>query len=294
MVNDENFKEKNELNELIEKVNKSDISSIKEVLIQIIKITNDPKSSAIDLKNVIEKDPPLSARLLKLANSTYYGFCRRINEIQEAIVYIGFNAVKELALNQKVCELFKKKVNFEGYSRNALWENSIAVALCCKLTYMEEFKKPGENLYMAGLLHNLGIIIEDQFLQDKFKDALVQSKKDRCNLSYAEKNILGFDHEDIGMAIAYNWNFPDELVIAIGNHHKPDEVDNKYKKITMTLYISDYICQRNNIGYCDASYENQSLYTRCLMELNIQEEAMNLIIEDVQKEFQKMEKSGLF
>ncbi|MFC1539012.1 HDOD domain-containing protein [Candidatus Latescibacterota bacterium] len=294
MVDYKNGKEKNEFNNLIEKVNNSDISSIKEVLMQIIKITNDPKSCAIDLKNVIEKDPPLSARLLKLANSSYYGLHRRIFEIQEAIICIGFNAVKELALNQKICELFKKNVFFEGYSRNALWENSIAVALCCKLLYMVKFKNPGENIYLAGLLHNIGIILEDQFMQDKFKDVLMQSKKDKCNLSQAEINILGFNHEDIGMAIAYNWNFPDELVIPIGNHHKPDVVDDKYKKIVMTLYISDFICQMNNIGYCDASYENQSLYTRSLKELKIQEESMNLIIKEVQNETQIMKKNKWF
>ena len=294
MVNKENIRENNELNKLVEKVNKSDISSIKGVIMQLITVINDPKSSAIDLKNIIEKDPPLSARLLKLANSTYYGFSRRINKVQEAIVGIGFSAVKELALSQKVCELFQKDVNFEGYSRIALWEHSVAVAICCKLTYMREFQKQGENLYMAGLLHNIGIIIEDQFQQNKFIDALIQSRKDKCNLSYTEKNILGFDHTDIGMAIADNWCFPDELVIAVGNHNKPHMVDDKFKKITLTLYISDYICQRNDIGFCDAPYGNQSLYTKCLTELKIQEDAMNLIIEDVQNEFQKMKKSGWF
>ena len=294
MVNDGNFKGNNVLNEVVEKVNMSDISSIKEVVIQLITVINDPKSSAKDLKNVIERDPPMSGRLLRLANSAYYGFRRRISNIQDAIVGIGFGAVIELTLNQKVCELFKKKVNFDGYSRITLWEHSVAVALCSKSIYMKEFSESGENIYTAGLLHNIGIIVEDQFLQNKFKDALVQSRKDKCILLYAEKNVFGFDHTDIGRAIANNWHFPDELVIAIGNHHEPDRVDDKFKKITLTLYISDYICQRNNIGYCDAPYENQSLYTNCLMELKIEEKAMNFILEDVQEEIQKMKADGWF
>ena len=162
------------------------------------------------------------------------------------------------------------------------------------LVYDHEFRELGENIYIAGLLHNIGIIIEDQFLQNNFIDALVQSKNDKCNLLYAEKNIIGFDHTDIGRAIADDWDFPDKLVIAIGNHHEPESVDEKIKKFVLTTYISDYICQRNDIGYCDAPYENQSLYAKCLRELKIQEKAMDFIVEDVQKEIEKMKKDGWF
>ena len=185
-------------------------------------VINNPKSSATDLKNIIEKDPHLSARLLKLTNSAYYGFRRKISNVHEAIVCIGFNTVKELALNQKVCELFQHDINIEGYSRTLLWEHSVAVALCNKSIYMKEFQESGENIYTAGLLHNIGIIVEDQFLQERFRAILVQSRKEECNLLSAEKNIFGFDHTDIGRALADNWGFPEGLVIAIGNHHEPD------------------------------------------------------------------------
>jgi len=289
-----NILNNHELNELIERVNKSDISSIKEVITQLINIINDPQSSAKDIKNIIEKDPPLAARLLKIANSAYYGFRRKISRIQDAIVGVGFNAVKELAISQKVCELFQKSDHFEGYSRTALWEHSVAVALCNKSIYMRKFRQFGENVYSVGLLHDIGIIIEDQFMQKEFKDMLVQSRIDTCNLPDAEKHICGFDHTDIGRAITDNWDFPEELVIAIGNHHEPDKVDDTFKDITLTTYISDYICQRNDIGYGDAPYENKSLYEKCLIELKIKEKEMKLIIEDVQEEFKKMKNGGWF
>ncbi|HDY90053.1 MAG TPA: HDOD domain-containing protein, partial [bacterium] len=118
-----NLKKNNKLNELVKNVNKSDISSIKGVIIRLITVINNPKTSAIDLKNIIEKDPPLASRLLKRANSAYYGFQKKINEIQEAIILIGFDDVIELALSQKVCELFQKDGHFEGYSRTGLWEH---------------------------------------------------------------------------------------------------------------------------------------------------------------------------
>jgi len=282
------------LNELLKRVNDSDISSIKEVIIQLIAVIKDPKSGAKDLKKIIEKDPPLSARLLKLANSAYYGFRREISSIQEAIVNIGFNPVKELALTQKVCELFQKDFHFERYSRAALWKHNVAVALCSKSIYMKEFREPGENIYTAGLLHNIGIIIEDQFLHKKFKEALEQSRINKYNLLIAEKNIFGFDHTDIGREITEKWDFPLELVKSIGNHHEPDWIDDKLKKSSLTTFVSDYSCQRNEIGYCDAPYEDKTIYVKCLKELKIQEKAMNFIIEDVQEEIEKMKKGGWF
>ena len=292
MSKDETEVTHKKLAELIEQVNNSEISSIKQIIIHLITVINDPDSSAKDLKDIIEKDPPLSARLLKIANSVYYGFRRKISKIQDAIIGIGFDAVKELALSQKVCELFNKNDSIDGYSRLGLWENSIAVALCSKLVYMREFRDPGEKIYIAGLLHNIGIIIEDQFMQNQFKETLVDSQTNKCNLMQSEKNIFGFDHADIGRALTDNWEFPRELVVSIGLHHTPELSDARYGRIVRTLFISDYICQKNDIGYKDASYGNKRQYYQCLASLNIQEEAIDLIMEDVLIEIDKMKKSG--
>ena len=291
IMNNEKIKE---INKLIERVNKSEISSIKEVIVQLIAVINNPKSSAKDLQNVIEKDPPLSSNLLKLANSAYYGFRKKISGIQEAIVGIGFDAVKELALGQKICKLFEKGDRYNGYSRNALWKHSVATALCNKLIYMREFGKVGENVYAAGLLHNIGIIVEDQFLHKKFRDALSESWKNNQNLYDAENSIMGFNHAEIGMIIAENWNFPDELIIAIGYHHDPERADDKFKKITYALYISDYACQVNNIGFNDAPYMDELLYKKCLTKLKIKEQAIDIIMEDVQEEIENLRKAGWF
>lgn len=294
MVKDDTDVTSKKLAELIEKVNQSDISSIKQVIIHLIAVINDPDSSAKDLKDIIEKDPPLSARLLKIANSAYYGFRRRISKIQDAIIGIGFDAVKELALSQKVCELFNKSDVIDGYSRLGLCENSVAVALCSKLVYMREFRDPGEIIYIAGLLHNIGIIIEDQFLQDQFRETLAKSQTNECNLTQSEKNILGFDHADIGRELTDNWEFPRELVVSIGHHHTPELSDERHKRIVSALFISDYICQKNDIGYKDAPYGNNLQFYQCCTRLNIQEEAMDLIMEDVLIEMDKMKKHGWF
>jgi len=91
------------LKKIVQMVNKSEISSIRNTVVGITKIINDPKSSAKDFKEIIQIDPPLTARLLKLANSVYYSPQTRISEIQQAIIWVGYDALKELALSQKVC-----------------------------------------------------------------------------------------------------------------------------------------------------------------------------------------------
>ncbi len=283
-----------ELKMLIHMVNKSDISTFRKMVMLLMAVINNPRSSVKDLKVIIEKDPSLSARLLRLANSAYYGFGRRIDKIQDAIVGIGFNTVKELALSQKVGEIFQKKEILYGYSRTALWENSVAVGTCCNLIYLRELKKPGYIIYSVGLLHNLGIIIEDQFMQDKFQEALVRSQNEKCSLSEAEIGVIGFDHSKIGGALTSDWNFPEELSAAIAYHHEPDKVDDEFKEIVSVAYISDYICQRNEIGYCDAPYENQIDYENSLKFLKINKEKMNNTVEEVQQIIHKMKEGGWF
>lgn len=281
-----------ELNRLIVLVNNSEISSIKQTVTKIIAIINDPDSSAMDLKGIIEIDPPLSAKLLKLSNSAFYGCPKTISEIQDAIVCIGFDAVKELALSQKVCELFARDEYFDGYSRGLLWKHSLAVALCSKLIYRREFREHGENMYIAGLLHDIGIIVLDQFRQEYLKTVMRKAHQDKNNLAVVETEVTGLTHADIGMAIARNWEFPDELVLAIGNHHNPEAIENGISKVILTIFITDFGCQLRRIGYGDAPYVNKLLFQKCLMKLNIKEKALDLILDEVEKEISDMEKSG--
>ncbi len=285
---------KNIINKIVNLVNNSEISSIKQTVTQIINTINDPYSSAKDITDIIEVDPPLTAKLLKLANSAFYGYPKTINEIQEAVVCIGFEAVKELALSQKVCELFESEDSVNGYTRISLWEHSVAVALCSKLISRREFRKRGENIYVIGLLHDIGIIVIDQFLHYDFKNILRKSRSEKNNLVNIENAILGYDHTDIGRAIAEDWDFPDEMVNVIANHHNPGNALDEYSEISSITFVSNYIVQNNCIGYRDTPYENKILFQKFLMKLKINERAVNFIIKEVKKEINKMKKAGWF
>ncbi len=292
---EQNEEKKEKLVNIVNLVNNSDISSIKSVVSNIIKTISDPSSTAKDLKDIIQIDPPLTAKVLKLANSAYYTTRNKISEIEHAVIWVGYDAVKELALSQKVCEIFDKDESIEGYSRYLLWKNSVAVALLGKMIYRREFGDKGEDIYAAGLLRNIGIIAEDQFMQADFVRVLKKAKREKKNLIEAENEVLGYNHSEVGMAVTNDWKLPRELVISIGLHHNPLLVDQAYlKKMVYTLYLSDYLCQENNIGYCDAPKLNEETYKECRNYLKIENYALQLIVEDMKKELRKMEAQGVF
>lgn len=284
----------NNLRKIVNLVKDSEISSIKNVVAGILKIINDPKSNAKDLKELIEVDPPLTAQVLKVANSAYYSPPSKIGEILKAVLWIGFEAIKELALNQKVCKIFSNDTTADDYSRLSLWKHSVAVAVMGKMIYRREFGEKGENIYAAGLLHDIGLIVEDQFCHDQFREMLKNSAEKNEEFTATEQQIFGFNHAELGKAVMASWDMPEELCAAIGQHHNPSRASSRYARITCTLHLADAYCQEMKIGHVDTSTANKNLFNWCMKEAGIERRALDLIINDVEEQITKMEGQGLF
>lgn len=283
-----------QIKRMVELANSSDIASIRSVVSGIVRIINDPNSNAKDLKDIIEIDPPLTARVLRVANSAWYAPAVHIGEVVQAIVRIGFNALKELVLHQKVCDVFHQSDNPVGsYTRPQLWKHSVAVALLAKMIYRREFAQKGENAYVAGLIHDIGIIVIDQFRAPEFSTILRKAETDRTNLLEAEQAVLQFNHAEIGMALLENWNLPPEYVTAVGYHHKPHLVPEDCSRFTATLYVANHLCQEKNIGYGDMPLPDHRLFTTCLNNLGLKPLALKLIVNEVVQELNRMEEHGL-
>jgi putative nucleotidyltransferase with HDIG domain len=284
-----------DLQKLVDLVKESEISSIKNVVSGILKIINDPKSTAKDLKELIEVDPPLTAHVLKVANSAYYSPPSKIGEILKAVLWIGFEAIKELALNQKVCSVFSSETATDGYSRLALWKHSVAVAMMGKMIYRREFGERGENIYAAGLLHDIGIIVEDQFCHEQFQEMLEIAKGRHQEFTETENLIFGFNHAQLGKEVLASWDMPEELCAAVGQHHSPAKTPSRHARIVCTLYLADAFCQEKKIGHVeDGACTDSAAFSRCLKETGIERRALELISKDVQEQIIQMEEQGLF
>ena len=186
------------LQKISDLVNRSGLSEIKTVISGILRIVNDPNSTQEDLRKIIEIDPPLAAKVLKVANSAYYSPSSNIGDIKKAVWLIGLDAVQELAMSQKIRAFFDGDTVSSRYSRVALWKHSIAIAVFGKLIYRREFGEKGECMYAAGLLHDVGIIIEDQLCHDEFMQVLGQIRELKTDLAEAELRIFGFNHATLG------------------------------------------------------------------------------------------------
>ncbi len=280
--------------DILKSVEDSSIASIKNVASGITKIINDLKSTAKDLEDLIKLDPPLTAKVLKVANSAYYSVGKEINTIEDAIIRVGFDTVNFMALGQKVRDVFEKGDVFEDYSRVLLWKHSIAVSTLGKLIYKKVLGKGGQNIYTAGLLHNIGIIAEDQFMESDLKVILKKVKNENRNLSELEDKVLGFNHAKLGQAILELWNLPEDLVMAVGFHHNPLDVEEKYQKNVFILHIADYICQENSFGYCDAPQKEQSVFDQCCKALDLDSDVLDSLVSDLNDELARIEEQGVF
>lgn len=288
-----------DVDSLIAKVELSDLSSIRAVLSRIIEVVNDPNSSAFDLKDAIETDPPLAARVLKRANSAYYGISRRgsgVGDIQTAVVCIGFEAVKELALSQSVCRLFRSEEEVFGYSRLALWEHSVATAIAGRLIFRREFRMPGGQAHAAGLLHDVGIIVEDQCARDLFRQALERFAVAPARGLYAhERQVLGFSHAEVGGALAARWDFPASLVQAIGAETMPPgDCDTEADLVAATVRVASWATQRRRIGFVESPGLSEAEFAEALKRLDLGRRGLELLMDEVEAELRRMKEAGWF
>lgn len=280
---------------LVEKAASSDLGSIGELVNKILSTIRNPASSAGELKELIEVDPPLCAKVLARANSAYYGFKREVSSIQDAIVFIGYNAVNELCLSMKVGKLFESEKSFSFYSRKALWAHSLAVAICSKFIYRREFGERGDNIYSAALLHDLGIMVEEQFATSEFKQAL-KACEGGIGVLAAEREVFGFGHPEVAEALAIQWNLPPWMGVAMRNHHEvenPVAMDDAVKLAVNTIFVSNIACKMNGFGWEAPPSPTETLRWRArLAELDIKPKAMDIIIEDVKSEMQRLREAG--
>jgi HD-like signal output (HDOD) protein len=280
------------IEKIVEAVNESDISSIKSVVSGIIQLTNDPRSTAKDLKDIIQVDPPLSAKIMRISNSAFYSPKSKIDEIEKAVIWIGYDSVKEIALRQKACEVFENNDSLEGYRRTELWAFCVGVALFSKMIYSRLYKEKGEVIYAAGLLHKIGLIAEEQFLRKAFTKILKVVNEKKFHLMDVEERVFGFTHATLGGHIARSWSLPEDMIYSIGYHNKPYDVPEEYFKEVATLYVANVLCHFAEIGFVKATPFDDELYHKCLFDLKLDKDDLNVIIEEGKYEIAEMLEKG--
>jgi putative nucleotidyltransferase with HDIG domain len=233
----------------IKKITESIISlpTLPTVVSKMIQLVDNPKTSASSLARLIYTDQALTARILKLANSAYYGFPREISTVNMAIVVLGFNTVKEMGLSLSVFEFFKDGNSDTVFDIPRFWEHSIGCGSASRMLARRlNYHLSGE-AFVAGLLHDIGKIILRQYLPKEFLSIIGAVSQKKADLDEAEMAIVGVSHAQIGSWLAEKWNLPRIIVDAIAFHHSPGDAKEDHVLVAI-VSVANYLCHLSQIG----------------------------------------------
>jgi len=190
---------------------------------RIIEISSDINFSTKELISVIEHDPIITLKILKLVNSAYFGLSKKITSIKHSVVYIGANTIKNVAMAITTIGILPNKAQ-AGINRNNFLMHSLTTASLAKLIAREKGCPESEltDYFIAGLLHDIGVILTAQLVQDEYRAVLHLTQNCNLPLHEAEERILGFNHAEMSAILVERWQFPEHLISCIRNHHSLD------------------------------------------------------------------------
>lgn len=269
----------------------SHIATLPQVTLKIIELVEDPSSTAQDLHEVISNDPALCSRILKVVNSSFYGLPGQIASINRAIVMLGLNAVKNIAIAASLAKLFRGGELTPVFGAKDLWEHSNAVAIGCKLISDKLGMGLGDEAYLAGLIHDIGIMIEMQYDRTNLIDAIDQcganaDGEPTVGLLVTEANVFGADHMDFGKGLCAKWKFPAPFAAAAGYHHKPTEAPTECKKITYVVHAADVLASMLEGGF-KLDQPDQKLCPEVREELKLTDELFAELLTKLQESLEE-------
>ncbi len=223
---------------------------------KIMEICNNPKTSPIDLDRVIALDPVLMGKVLKLINSAYYGLQNQVTSLVRAIIMLGVNTVKNLALSTAILDKLADKSGFRALNMEGFWRHSLCVGVVAKMLA----KKKGveaqrlDEFFAAGLLHDIGKIPLNNALSEEYVRAMGLADRERIPLHLAEKRSIDIDHAEVGSMIAEAWHLDGPIADAIRYHHDVALYEGKSADIVMAVAVADYYASREGIGFSGCLY----------------------------------------
>ncbi len=198
----------------------STAKTLPHIAIKLTKLISDENSTMQDFEKMIKMDPTLVLRLLRGANSPYYGLRQKVNSISRAVVVIGINNLRNMIVTEGLKEIFKDKKSENVFSRSRLWLHCSAVSICSQMIMERIFGLNGEDAFLCGILHDIGMIVEDQTEPDLFYRVCNTYDENSKPITDYEKEIVGTDHCAIGYLLAKDWQLPIEIQEGIQRHHK--------------------------------------------------------------------------
>lgn len=232
----------------------SHIATLPEITMKVIELVEDSSSTAQDLHKLISVDPALCSRILKVVNSSFYGLPGQIGSINRAIVLLGLNAVKNIAVSASLAKLFRGGQLCPQFSAKDLWNHSVTTAAAAKAITIELRLGVGDEAFLSGLMHDIGIMVEMQYQREKLIEAfnLVEPDKEGVpskDLLEIEGQVFGATHQDFGHGLSKKWKFPAVFANVTGHHHDPLGVADGARVLPCIVYVADRLAARSVGGF---------------------------------------------
>lgn len=232
----------------------SHIATLPEITMKIVELVEDPKSTAQDLHKVISNDPALCSRILKVVNSSFYGLPGQIGSINRAIVMLGLNAVKNIAIAASLAKLFRGGDLTGNFSARDLWTHSNVTAAAAKMIANTLKLGLSDEAFLAGLIHDIGVMVEMQYDRNKLIEVFRKVNADSKGVPAAdmlavEQEIYGANHQEFGAGLCEKWKFPKTFAFVTGYHHRPMEIAEENRTIVSLVHVADRLAAETGQGF---------------------------------------------
>ena len=261
------------------------MSTLPEVTMRIIDIIEDPNSSARDLHQIVSRDPALSSRILKVVNSSFYGMPRQIGSINRSIALLGLNAVKNLAIAASLGHIFRYDGALPHFKIRDLWDHSMKTAAASCLVARHTGSRSTDEAFLAGLLHDIGFLVELQHDSTMFTAMIEKVTLDpdgtpSIDLPELERSTFGTDHQSIGAVLCEQWKFPRSLVASTAHHHDPSVLNGDESLVPWFVHLGDHLVA-NLPGGFRLDLMRKSIHENALEAVRIDEAGFQVIFDQI-------------
>jgi len=213
---------------------------------RLLNLLDDPDSSASQIEEVLRYEPGITANLLKMTNSAYFGLPTKVGSIKKAIVMLGWKRLSKLVMASCVNAMMDDSIPGYDLPPGELWRHSIAVSVAAEGLIRELKIGAGDEIFTAALLHDLGKLVLGGFVREDL-DAIRSAAARGMPFQLAEREVLGTDHAEIGGQMLESWSFPENLVNAVRWHHEPDSAEETSNTIDI-VHVANVLCLMIGIG----------------------------------------------
>lgn len=228
-----------------------DLPTLPAVVAKVIEVVEDERSSATDLARVIMTDESLTARVLKLANSAFYGHHRGVSSVTQAMVVLGFDVIKSLVLGISIFNTLGGKGRRISAERKKMWYHSVTTAAASSTIISATKPERRETVFVAGLLHDIGKVALLSIYPQEYQAICHSVGHKHCPIQEVEVSVFGFDHAEVGGWLGEQWNLPPEIVNAIIYHHRPSAAPADSRLLTSVVHVGDLLATGMEEGDSD-------------------------------------------